>query len=122
MKILRDRLSEMDSESRALAESLPRTEGKFARLKSALQADRPDPPRRRINGDYRVLNPEGQGVAAPPEAAAAAGEARKAAAALTLRVEAEGEQGETVAVRIIDGLASRGLRASQGGTGTPDLL
>ena len=58
----------------------------------------------------------------PPEAAAAAGEARKAAAALTLRVEAEGEQGETVAVRIIDGLASRGLRASQGGTGTPDLL
>ncbi len=122
LKILRDRLSEMDSESRALAESLPRTEGKFARLKSALRLTDLIRSRRRINGDYRVLNPEGQGVAAPPEAAAAAGEARKAAAALTLRVEAEGEQGETVAVRIIDGLASRGLRASQGGTGTPDLL
>lgn len=122
LKVLRDKLSELDTESAELAESLPRTEGKFARLKSALRLSNLLRSRRKLNADYRQLNPEGQGIAASTTTPKALGEARKAVAALTIRVEAEGDQADSVATRLIDGLASRGLRASQGGAGTPDLI
>lgn len=123
LDILRDKLSEFDRDFKDLSEELERAEGKFARVRVSLKLASLVISRKKMNGDYRVLNPTGKGIAAPEGMNEVLIKARKAIAALTVQVKAKGEIPESVSMRIAQNLTALGLKAVAGQLrGTPDLL
>lgn len=123
LKVLMDKLAEIDREWKDVAEELERTQGKFARLKLGLRLLRLAKDRRRINADYRILNSEGKGIDAPASTSEVLAKARKAVAAITVAVDFSGEQGRDLTSRVMDSLSSRGLRVvEQAGAKAPDIV
>jgi hypothetical protein len=115
LKVLADKLAELDKDFAASADSFAKTEGKFGRLRLALKLLRAGRSRRRLNENYRVLNPEGKGVPVPERWQETLAGASKAVRAVTVGVEAMGQDAPRVASRVMDGLASYGLRAVEAG-------
>jgi hypothetical protein len=122
LKILRDKLDELDRDFADLGSEFSKAEGKFARLKAALRLVKLSRDRRRVNSDYRILNPEGKGVPAPASSSEVTAQARKAAAALTFQVSVTGPRGERLTTRMIDALGACGLRAVEKGAKTVDVV
>lgn len=122
MKLLKDKLEEYDRDLKDLASSLAKTEGKFSRLKCALQLVQASKARKKINGDYRVLNPEGKGIAPPAELNDVVAGARKALSALDIQVAAEGDLAASIAARVIADLSAQGLKAGSKSDRNPDIL
>jgi len=123
LKVFKDKLAETDRGWKEVSEELARTEGKFARLKIALRLLRLAKDRRRVNQDFRILNPEGQGIPAPDSYEQVLSKARKAVAVVTVAVEVAGAQGRQLTSRIMDGLSATGLKVvEKGGAKTPDIM
>ncbi len=123
LDILRDKLSEFDRDYKDLSQELEKADGKFSRIRAALKLVSVVVSRKKINGDYRVLNPEGKGIAAPEEMNETLSKARKAIAAVVIQVQATGETPEAVSSRIAKNLSALGVKAVAGATkGTPDLI
>lgn len=121
-KILRDKIEEYDRSFAELSAGLPKAEGKFARLRLALRLLQGVKSRRRLNADYRILNPEGKGIPAPASVTEVLGQARRAVSALTLQVEVAGEKAEQLTSRLIDDLSVYGLKAVERTPNPADIL
>lgn len=122
LKILQDKLAEHDAEFADLSARLAAEEGKFARLRSALKLVELAKARKKISADYRVLNPEGKGVAPPPAMAETLAQARRALAALSVQVRTGGDAAEEMAARLIDALNGYGLKAVERNGQGADLV
>lgn len=122
LKIFRDKLEEFDRDFADLSSALGKAEGKFSRLRTALRMLRLVKDRRRINEDFRVLNPEGKGIPAPASYSDVVAKARKAAVSITFQVEVTGKDGEALTSRVIDALNVYGLKAVEKNPRTPDIL
>lgn len=122
LDILKDKLLELDGEFKDGSESLTKAEGKFERLRLALKLVENAAARKKVNADYRVLNPEGKGMPAPAETSSALTLARKAVSTVTFAVEASGEYAEETAARVVSGLVRKGIRAVEKSSRAPDIL
>lgn len=122
LKILRDKIEEIDREFGALSDILKKTEGKFAKLRTSLRLVQLAKDRRRLNADYRLLNPDGKGVPAPTAYEGVVSAARKAVSALNIQVAASGDHAEQLAGRVMDGLGAYGIRASAKSESPCDLV
>ena len=122
LKIIRDKLEEFDRDFATAEGQLKKLDGKFARLRVALQLVHIARDRRRLNADYRILNPEGRGLAAPAGAADAVAKARRAVAAITVQVAADGPHPEKLQARLIDGLTTFGLKAVEKSDRAGDIV
>lgn len=120
--LLRDKIGEHDSKIARGSVELPEAEGKFSRLKLALQLLSAYKARRKLNGDLRVLSPDGKGIPPPDGYEEALSAARKAVKAIKVFVSASGESPELVGDRLAGGLSSRGLRTVEKGGGKPDIV
>lgn len=120
--ILKDKLEEYDANLKEWSAALPETEGRFTRLKLSLKILQASRDRRRLNADYRIVNPEGKGLPPPASYEAALAQARKAVSALTVQVAASGAQAERIRSRLLDGLTARGLRAVERGARAADVV
>lgn len=121
LKVLADKLAELDKTFAGDSESLGKAEGKFARLRLGLSLLKTIKNRRRANENYRILNPEGKGIPPPAAVSEVGAAARKAVSSVTVSVTAAGDESERVAARVVDGLANYGLKAVEAAT-TPDVL
>lgn len=122
LKILGDKLAQLDRDFNDLSRSLALAEGKFARLRSALRLVAVAKSRRKINGDFRILNPEGKSIPPPDGSAEVVAQARKAVSALRIRVKASGRERRRVSRRMVEGLEAFGLRVSGEEGPEPDIL
>jgi hypothetical protein len=118
LQIITDKLAELDKSVPDLQDQLAKSDGKFARLRLALKLLKLSKSRRRLNEDHRVLSPDGKGIPAPAGLDQALADARKAVSAVTISIEASGEEAEKTASRIMDGLSAYGLKAAEK-SGTP---
>jgi len=121
LKTLADKIAEIDRDFSANAADLDKAEGKFSALRAALKLQQGAKSRRRLNADYRILNPDGKGVPAADSAHEALSRARRAVSALTVSVAASGEHAERMGARMIDALGYYGLKAVERG-GKPDVV
>lgn len=110
LSILKDKLDELDRKINGLSDELTNSEGKFARLKLALRLVGLARSRRKLNGDYRTLSPDGKGSPAPESLNEALAQAREAVASVSVQVSVTGSRAQQVASRIIDGLSAFGLK------------
>lgn len=122
LKIVGDKIGANDKEFTELYERLGKTEGKFSRIRIALRLVALGKIRRRINADYRFLNPEGKGIEAPAASSEALASARKAVSAVTVQVDVQGTNAARVRTRFIDALSVYGMRATEKGGRAPDIL
>jgi hypothetical protein len=122
LSVFRDRLAADDKEFVELSGRLAGLQGKFARVKIALKLVGLGKARRRLNADYRLLNPSGTGIEAPPGYPDGLAAARAAVAAVTVQVDVKGVNGARVASRFIDALSAYGLRATEKTDRKPDIL
>jgi hypothetical protein len=119
LKVTGDQLAELDKGFAQSKNDLERAEGKFARLRSSLKLLADAKKRRRLNDNYRALNPEGKGIPPPEEQHEALSRASKAVASVKVAVRSEG--GENVRPRFVDALAARGLQVVEDGA-SPDVV
>ncbi|MBI4678491.1 MAG: LPP20 family lipoprotein [Elusimicrobia bacterium] len=110
LKRLDGKLDELDREFRSDSELLSKTEGKFSRLKYALDLVRLSKSRKDFNRMYRILSPDGKGKPGP-DTKEVLSDARKAIRTISVRVVASGENTSAVGARFIDELTSYGLKA-----------
>lgn len=122
LKVIGDKIAAGDKEFLELAERLGKTEGKFSRIRIALRLVSLGKSRRRINADYRFLNPEGKGIDAPATAPETLAVARSAVSSVTVQVDVQGVNAVRVRTRFIDALTAYGLRATEKGGRAPDVL
>lgn len=122
LKVFKDKLDEMDKDFAEARERMDKADGKFGKLKLALKLMRLAKTRRRVNADYRILNPDGTGLPAPEGQSEALGLARKAIAAVTVSVEAAGDEAGRAASRIIDGLSAYGLKVVERSDNPADVV
>ncbi|MBI3553714.1 MAG: LPP20 family lipoprotein [Elusimicrobia bacterium] len=122
LKIITDKLAELDKSVPDLQDQINKSDGKFAKLKLALKLLRLAKSRRHLNADYRVLSPEGKGIPAPEALSGALEQARKAIAAVTIQVETEGVNADVTTSRIMDGLAAYGLKVAEKSGSSADVL
>ncbi len=116
---LTTKLSEYDAEFKETSEQLEKTEGKFARLRLALQLVKAARGRKEVHKQYRVL----AGKSLPgPSSQEALSKARAAIKAVTVQIHADGENAEAVGSRIIDELSAYGLRAREEGSRAADIM
>jgi len=121
LKVLADKLAEVDRVFKESASDLAKAEGKFAALRAALKMQRAAKLRRQLNNDYRLLAADGKGLPAADSAHDDLGRARKAVAAVTVSVTAAGVEAESVASRMVDSLSVYGLKTVEQ-SGKPDVL
>ncbi len=121
LKVLKDKLDEIDRSWQDLAQELAKVQGKFSRLKLALRLLKLSKQRDRVNRDLRVLNPQGQGIPAPASAAEILSQARHAVSTVTVSVEAKGENARRLSSRIMDALSSAGFKAVAKGPKPADI-
>ncbi|MBI5208992.1 MAG: LPP20 family lipoprotein [Elusimicrobia bacterium] len=127
LKNIDGKLEELDRDFAAVSAEMEKTEGKFSRLKLALELVRVAKARKDIKSEfgkpYRLLNPSGKPMPAGPDMSAALSAARKALKAIDIQVEASGENAGSVGERVIDDLTGKGLKAGQARESkTPDIL
>jgi len=122
LKIITDKLEELDKSVPDLQDSIGKADGKFTKLKLALKLLRLAKARRRLNSDYRVLSPGGKGVPAPAALNDALGQARKAVEAVSIQVVTSGNDAEQTTSRIMDGLGAYGLKVAEKGGNPADVL
>lgn len=122
LKIMGDKLAEIDRDFADLSAALAKSDGKFSRLRTALRLLRIARHRRGINEDYRILDPDGKGIPPPASYSDVLSQARKAVSALTVQVAVEGPNGEHLTSHIIDGLSAYGLRAVEKGDRPADIV
>jgi hypothetical protein len=121
LKVMADKLAELDAQFVKLAGELAGIEGRWQKLGRSLKILDNVRARKELNADYRVLNPEGKGIAAPDKAADAVALAKAALAEITVRVESKGEESELVAERLREKLQRHGLKVKSRAE-EPDLL
>lgn len=121
LKVLADKIAEVDRVFKDSASDLARSEGKFAALRAALKMQRAAKLRRELNNDYRLLAADGKGLPAAETAHDDLDRARKAVAAVTVSVTAAGVEAESVAARMVDSLSVYGLRTVEQ-SAAPDVL
>ncbi|MBI5882226.1 MAG: LPP20 family lipoprotein [Elusimicrobia bacterium] len=122
IKKLEGKLDELDREFTSDSELLAKTEGKFSRLKYALNMVKLSISRKEFNKMYRILSPEGKGRPGPDTKEVLV-QARKAVKAITVRVVASGENPSSVGALFVDELTAYGLKAVVGDEGkTSDIL
>jgi len=122
LKVVGDKISTNDKEFGELYERLGKTEGKFSRIRTGLRLMALGKNRRRFNADYRFLNPEGKGIEPPAASQEALAAARKAVSDVTVQVDVQGSNAARVRTRFINALSVYGLRATEKGGRTPDIL
>ena len=121
LKVLADKLAEVDRVFKESSSDLERAEGKFAALRAALKMQRAAKLRRQLNNDYRILSPDGKGLPAADSAHDDLERARRAVAAVTVSVAAAGDEAESVAARVVDSLGVYGIKTVEQ-AGRPDVL
>lgn len=121
LKVMSDKLAEIDKAQPEDAAAMEKAEGKFAKLRIALRLLKDGKNRRRINENYRVLNPEGKGIPAPDSSRETLSLARKAVTSVTVSIEASGENAKRVTSRMAASLGAYGLKTVEAAT-NPDVL
>ncbi|MFI5345268.1 MAG: LPP20 family lipoprotein [Elusimicrobiota bacterium] len=118
---LGDRIAEIDRDFEANSADLDKAEGKFAAMRAALKLQSGAKIRRRLNEDYRILNPDGKGIPAAEDAHEVLTRARRAVSALTVSVTGAGASAGRLRSRMVDALEHYGLKAVESGQ-APDVL
>ncbi|MFA6317981.1 MAG: LPP20 family lipoprotein [Elusimicrobiota bacterium] len=113
LRRLGGKLDELDRDFLSSSELLAKTEGKFGRLKHALDLVRMARERKDFNKTYRVLSPDGKGRPGP-DTKDVLSDARKAVKAISVRVVASGESPASFGARFVDELSGYGLKAVLG--------
>ncbi|MBI5623024.1 MAG: LPP20 family lipoprotein [Elusimicrobia bacterium] len=113
LRRLEGKLDELDRDFLSSSELLAKTEGKFSRLKHALDLVRNSRERKEFNKMYRILSSDGKGKPGP-ESKEGLAAARKAIKAISVRVVASGENSNSFGSRFVDELSGYGLKAILG--------
>ncbi|MBI4374920.1 MAG: LPP20 family lipoprotein [Elusimicrobia bacterium] len=120
--VLRDKIADFDRQATRWNGELDKSSEKLQKVRAALKLLALLKARADLNGDLRVVESEGKGLASPIDEPAARPKAAKALAALEIAVDLSGAKSEEVETGLISGLSSLGLQARSPGSGRADII